>query len=275
MPQRFLRPGITTSQRFNAITFAAQTFYVRLITLVDDFGRYDAEPPLLRSHAFPFGDPIGKAISSKALAEMCEQLSKSGLATFYKAPDGKKYVQLVRWNENARAAKSKFPAFDDTCEQMFSDVSKCSPPSSSSSSSSLHPRHSSNGSQANTSEPSDADWLRELGESTAYQGIDVPREYAKMGVWCKTARKQPSRRRFINWLNKVEKPLRMPEKRQQLDPAKINISPAFKEWAFAKYEKKRDDIASFKTWADVPDWMRVEWKRENIDPLSAVVAKSV
>lgn len=270
MPQRFLRPGLTTSQRFNAISFGAQTFYVRLITLVDDFGRYDAEPRLLRSHSFPFGDPAGKEIPIKTLETMCEQLSASGLAIFYRAADGKKYLQVVRWNENPRATKSKYPAFDNSCEQMFASDNKCSPPSSSSSPSPspLHPRHSSNGSQANTPEPSDEEWLRELGESTAYQGIDVPREHGKMVHWCKTTKKQPSRRRFINWLNKCERPLRAPARAKPLDPAKINVAPEFKTWATKKYEGRAQDIEGFKTWADVPDWMRAEWKREKIDPLA-------
>lgn len=275
MPQRFLRPGITTSQRFNALTYAAQTFYVRLITLVDDFGRYDAESPLLRSHAFPFGDPIGRPITDKALMEMCEQLSRGGLATFYKAADEKKYVQIVRWNENARATKSKFPAFDNNCEQMFSDVSKCSPPSSSSSPSSspLHLRHSLHGSQANTSRPDDDEsWLTELSQSPAYEGIDVRREYARMVIWCKENKKQATRRRFIRWLNKAEKPLRTVPRAKPLDPAKIELPTEFREWANGKYPTKKAELEGYKTWADVPEWMRVEWKREKIEPLTRTIA---
>lgn len=54
---------------------------------------------------------------------------------------------------------------------------------------------------------SDADWLKSLKDSPAYAGIDVDREFAKMTTWCATNSKLPSRRRFINWLNRVEKPL--------------------------------------------------------------------
>jgi hypothetical protein len=123
MPQRFLRPGITTSQRFNSVPYQAQTFFVRLLTLVDDFGRYDGDFRLLRSHVFPLGAPDGKDIPIKEIERCCELLTTAGLVMFYRR-DGYQYLQLYRWNERARAEKSRFPDFDDSCEQMFSDVSK-------------------------------------------------------------------------------------------------------------------------------------------------------
>lgn len=54
---------------------------------------------------------------------------------------------------------------------------------------------------------SDEDWLKGLAENAAYSTLDVPREHAKMCVWCSTHGKQPTRRRFVNWLNRCEKPM--------------------------------------------------------------------
>ena len=51
------------------------------------------------------------------------------------------------------------------------------------------------------------DWLKELESDPTYSGIDVRTEYGKMLNWCKVRKKQPTRRRFINWLNNAEKPL--------------------------------------------------------------------
>lgn len=133
MPQRFLRPGVTTSQNFNAVDYQAQSFYIRIITLVDDFGRYEADHRLLRSHAFPLGGLNGADIPLKTIAALCEQLSASNLVQFYTAEDGKEYLQVHRWQERARADKSKYPPFDSKCCQRDS---KCEPPSSSSSPSS-------------------------------------------------------------------------------------------------------------------------------------------
>jgi hypothetical protein len=53
----------------------------------------------------------------------------------------------------------------------------------------------------------DAEWLAELATSPAYLGIDVRREYSKMQTWCGVNRKMPTRRRFVAWLNRIEKPM--------------------------------------------------------------------
>lgn len=58
-----------------------------------------------------------------------------------------------------------------------------------------------------TSKLTDEAWIRGLKEDQAYKGIEVEREYAKMIRWCEVSKKQPSRRRFINWLNRAEKPM--------------------------------------------------------------------
>lgn len=55
---------------------------------------------------------------------------------------------------------------------------------------------------------SDADWLKSLEANPAYTGIDVQREFAKCKAWCEVKKKQaPSRQRFLNWLNRVERPM--------------------------------------------------------------------
>jgi hypothetical protein len=61
---------------------------------------------------------------------------------------------------------------------------------------------------AKVQDQTDDEWLSALAASPAYQGIDVAREFAKCAAWCATNRKQPSRRRFINWLNRAERPMR-------------------------------------------------------------------
>jgi hypothetical protein len=60
---------------------------------------------------------------------------------------------------------------------------------------------------AEVSATSDEDWLNQLGTNPAYSLIDVRREYSKMQTWCGVNRKMPTRRRFIAWLNRIEKPM--------------------------------------------------------------------
>ncbi len=47
MPVRLIRPGILSSLRVNRLTEGQEVFYRRLLSVVDDFGRYDAVPALL------------------------------------------------------------------------------------------------------------------------------------------------------------------------------------------------------------------------------------
>jgi len=54
---------------------------------------------------------------------------------------------------------------------------------------------------------SDSEWLEELGKNPAYAGLSVPTEFAKMRAWCSANSKQPTRRRFVNWLNRAERPM--------------------------------------------------------------------
>ena len=56
----------------------------------------------------------------------------------------------------------------------------------------------------------DEQWLAGLAKDPAFAGLDVNREFAKMSAWCSVNRKQPSRRRFVNWLNRAERPMAAP-----------------------------------------------------------------
>jgi hypothetical protein len=42
MPVRILREGILTSERVDTLSPAAEVFYRRLMSVVDDFGRFSA-----------------------------------------------------------------------------------------------------------------------------------------------------------------------------------------------------------------------------------------
>lgn len=56
---------------------------------------------------------------------------------------------------------------------------------------------------------SDEEWINALKTNPAYEGVDVLREHARMVAWCSVNGKQPSRRRFVNWLNRAERPMRV------------------------------------------------------------------
>ena len=55
---------------------------------------------------------------------------------------------------------------------------------------------------------SDDDWLSGLESNPAYAGIDVRREFGKAGVWHRERGREVTRRSFVNWLNRAERPIR-------------------------------------------------------------------
>lgn len=107
MPQRFLRPGIRTSRRFNRCDWFSQILYFRLLTLVDDYGRHEAEPMLIRNMSFPLGDHKGKDVTLQTIVVSLQTLVENNLILLYEVADTK-YLQLTRWVEKPRY-ESKCP----------------------------------------------------------------------------------------------------------------------------------------------------------------------
>lgn len=54
---------------------------------------------------------------------------------------------------------------------------------------------------------SDEEWIKELEANPAYKGINIREQLGRLQAWCDLRRKQASRGRFLNWLNRAEKPM--------------------------------------------------------------------
>jgi hypothetical protein len=126
MPVRLLREGINDSEAVNALTFPAEVFYRRLMSAVDDFGRFDGRPAVLRSRLYPLKiDTVREADITRWIAE-CE---KAGLIALY-AVNSKPYILFGKLG-SPRAKESKFPepppGLDETIgrAQTRADESGC------------------------------------------------------------------------------------------------------------------------------------------------------
>lgn len=148
MPKRFLRPGITSSKRWNSLDWITQSFFIRLITVVDDYGRFEADPRILRSACFPLGCPDGGDLPLRTddgqMTDTCpsidgilQSLARHGMVSLYQVGDTE-YLQLTRWQERVRTP-SKCPPQNDgqmtvKCQpddgQMRASSPSPSPPSS-------------------------------------------------------------------------------------------------------------------------------------------------
>ena len=89
-------------------------------------------------------------------------------------------------------------------------------------------------------EQTDDQWMDSLKNDPAYNGIDVQTQYHKMVRWCEVNRKQPTRRRFINWLNRQDKPVTATYTPVQTGPAPMQLMVWQKE--LETVEKQIADI---------------------------------
>ena len=83
MPQRFLKPGLPSSKRFNRVSWPAQGLFVRLLSFVDDMARFDADPEMLASSVFPYGDPRGRRVRAGEVQGWLEELRAGDLLCLY------------------------------------------------------------------------------------------------------------------------------------------------------------------------------------------------
>lgn len=86
------------------MSFEAQSLFIRILTLVDDFGRYDARIPILHGQCFALRDDI----KPQRTAAFRSELQQAKLIEVY-ALDGREYLQINQWQERARSDKSRFP----------------------------------------------------------------------------------------------------------------------------------------------------------------------
>lgn len=105
MPDRIIRSNILTSDAVNSLSWAGEVFYRRLMSVVDDFGRYDARPDILRGVLYSLKlDTVSKSDVVKWMNEC----SDAGLVRLY-STDGREYLELPKFGQRLRAMKSKYP----------------------------------------------------------------------------------------------------------------------------------------------------------------------
>lgn len=108
LPSRILREEILTSERVNALSTEAELFYRRLMSVVDDFGRIEANPRILLAKCYPLQlDRYSPSHVSQMLAECCHVTDNRPLLTAYEV-NGKNYIQVNDFGQRERA--SKYPA---------------------------------------------------------------------------------------------------------------------------------------------------------------------
>lgn len=122
MPSRIVREAILTSEPVNAVEWRAELFYRRLLSVVDDYGRFEAAPSLLRAKCYPLQvDRVREADISRWMAA-CQT---AGLIVLYSSVDhpGKTFLYVVKFGQQQRSP-SKYPAPTEIqdAKQMLSNA---------------------------------------------------------------------------------------------------------------------------------------------------------
>jgi hypothetical protein len=121
MPNRILREGINSSSRVAQLDWAQEVFYRRLHSVVDDYGRTEALPQLLRARCYPLQTDRVRAADITRWIAACE---KAGLLLGYTV-DGKEYLELTDFRQKQRSPSKHPPppANAIKCRQMPADAS--------------------------------------------------------------------------------------------------------------------------------------------------------
>lgn len=117
MPNRIIKESICTSEDMASLTWFEQVMFLRLIVTVDDYGRMDARPAILKGKVFPLDD-----VTARTIENALKKLSTAGMVLLYEN-SGRPFLQLTAWSKHqkARADKSKYPA-PENCEHMQTDA---------------------------------------------------------------------------------------------------------------------------------------------------------
>lgn len=123
MPNRLIKESIRFSEKVNSLTDFQFRLWVSLITYVDDYGRGDARPAVIKGTCFPLRDRI----TNKDIDAALNALAGAGCVGLYEV-DGKPYLYFPNWqsHQNIRNKKSRFPAPENaTCNQLHTIASNC------------------------------------------------------------------------------------------------------------------------------------------------------
>lgn len=101
MPNRILRDW-TTSKKVTELSAECERLFTRIIMKADDYGRFYADPILIKSLCFPrYG-----GVTEIQILEWLNGLSK--LVHFY-SYEGDKYLEIIDFRQILRNKKAKFP----------------------------------------------------------------------------------------------------------------------------------------------------------------------
>src|SRR5262245_10709776 len=98
MPNRVIRDRARTSPTLNQISAEEERMFWRLITVADDFGRFEADPRILLAQCFPLK---AGTLQPADVEKWRDGLVKADLIRLYEA-DGRLYGYSPTWPKHQK-----------------------------------------------------------------------------------------------------------------------------------------------------------------------------
>lgn len=131
MPNRIIKESISKSEKISQLTDFQFRLWIHLMIYVDDFGRGDARPAVIRGTCFPFRERLANKDIEKGIAD----LAAAGCVSLYTV-DGKPYLQFLNWDKHQRVRqkvskcpepeeKPTSPQYAATCGELPQPAAGC------------------------------------------------------------------------------------------------------------------------------------------------------
>jgi hypothetical protein len=107
MPNRIIKDAILVSANIDQLTADEERFFFRLLLVSDDYGRFDARPPVIRGRAYP----LKPEVTDQHVLSWIAKLVEVDILHAYQI-NGARFVGFSNWHtyQNVRAGKSKYPS---------------------------------------------------------------------------------------------------------------------------------------------------------------------
>lgn len=123
MPSRVVRGEINRSHSLSRVQALADLTFRALLVAVDDYGRMEAHPLILKASLFP----LRREIEPEQVRAWVDELAAEGCVRVY-AVAGVEYLELTGWDKHRsnqrRAARSRYPGPDEASEEILGDPRK-------------------------------------------------------------------------------------------------------------------------------------------------------
>jgi hypothetical protein len=188
-------PEFWSDEEIGKWSFDTRLFYIGLWNFADDEGRFKAADLLLKSQIFPYDSSIDIKRIKKELNHKIEWYENEGLQYGY-------IRNFLKYQRIDRPTESKLPIPPSIVEPSTNTRRTLAPNIREVN---ISKDKLSKGANAHLSQE---EFLRLLSENTAYKHINLTAEFGKMSAWISVNPGRKLTKRFaVNWLNRIEKPL--------------------------------------------------------------------